>query len=115
MTAAPVEVVLHHLSDDAPQVERAYHEASRRMAGTPGLLGNRLLHSVGDPRALVVVSRWSDWEAFESWERGEAHKEQTAPLRPFRDLERDRPFEIYREVAHYEGGHPVPAAEGARG
>ncbi|MEU1180036.1 antibiotic biosynthesis monooxygenase [Streptomyces sp. NPDC005820] len=114
MSAAPVEVVLHHLSDDVRQVERAYHEASRRMAGTPGLLGNRLLHAVGDPRALVVVSRWSDWEAFEAWERGAAHKEQTAPLRPFRDLERDRPFEIYREVAHYESGHPAPAAEGAR-
>ncbi|MDF3299883.1 antibiotic biosynthesis monooxygenase family protein [Streptomyces tropicalis] len=113
MTAAPVEVVLHHLSDDAGQVVTAYHEASRRMAGTPGLLGNRLLHAVGDPRALVVVSRWADWDAFEAWERGAAHKDQTAPLRPFRDLERDRPFEIYRELARYEGEQPVPAVEGA--
>lgn len=113
MTAAPVEVVLHHLSDDAERVVSAYHEASRRMAGTPGLLGNRLLRAVGDPRALVVVSRWSDWDAFAAWEGGAAHKEQTAPLRPFRDLERDRPFEIYRELARYEGGHPQSAPEGA--
>ncbi|MFJ9630092.1 antibiotic biosynthesis monooxygenase family protein [Streptomyces sp. NPDC091280] len=112
MTAPPLEVVLHHLSDDAEQVVRAYHEASRRMAGTPGLLGNRLLHAVSDPRALVVVSRWRDRAAFEAWERGLAHKEQTAPLRPYRDLQRDRPFEIYRELARYESDRPVPAVEG---
>ncbi|WP_308406564.1 antibiotic biosynthesis monooxygenase family protein [Streptomyces sp. AC555_RSS877] len=105
-----VEVVLHHLSDDPDRVLDAYHEASRRMAGTAGLLGNKLLHALGDPHAYVVVSRWSDWEAFTAWEGGPAHKDQTAPLRPFRDTGRDRPFEIYRELAHYGRDRAVTGA-----
>ncbi|GAA2299293.1 hypothetical protein GCM10010234_47370 [Streptomyces hawaiiensis] len=102
MTGA-VEVVLYHLSDDPDLVLPAYHEASRRMAGTAGLLGNKLLHALGDQRSYVVVSRWSHWEAFTAWESGPAHKDQTAPLRPLRDTTRDRPFEIYRELAAYAG------------
>ncbi|MFE9440813.1 antibiotic biosynthesis monooxygenase family protein [Streptomyces sp. NPDC006602] len=105
-----VEVVLYHLSDDPDRVLEAYHEASRRMAGTTGLLGNKLLRALGDPHAYVVVSRWSDWEAFTAWEGGPAHKEQTAPLRPFRDTGRDRPFEIYRELAHYGTDRAVTGA-----
>ncbi|MER7480453.1 antibiotic biosynthesis monooxygenase family protein [Streptomyces sp. NPDC126510] len=103
MTGGAVEVVLYHLSDDPDRVLPAYHEASRRMAGTPGLLGNKLLHALGDPRSYVVVSRWADWAAFTAWESGAAHKDQTAPLRPLRDTGRDRPFEIYQELAAYAG------------
>ncbi|CAL9433605.1 antibiotic biosynthesis monooxygenase family protein [Streptomyces sp. NPDC058947] len=103
MTGGAIEVVLYHLSDGPDRVLPAYHEASRRMTGTPGLLGSKLLHAVGDPRSYVVVSRWSDWEAFTAWETGAAHKDQTAPLRPLRDTGRDRPFEIYRELAGYAG------------
>ncbi|MFH9983377.1 hypothetical protein ACH4ND_29990 [Streptomyces sp. NPDC017179] len=40
MTTTPaVEVVLYHLSDRHEDVLAAYHEASRRMTGTPGLPG----------------------------------------------------------------------------
>ncbi|MFJ2963362.1 antibiotic biosynthesis monooxygenase family protein [Streptomyces collinus] len=111
MTGGAIEVVLYHLSDEPDLVLPAYHEASRRMAGTAGLLGNKLLHALGDPRSYVVVSRWSDWEAFTAWESGSAHKDQTAPLRPLRDTGRDRPFEIYRELASYpEGRDATPTA-----
>ncbi|MEW2608853.1 antibiotic biosynthesis monooxygenase family protein [Streptomyces sp. NPDC047880] len=113
MTGGAVEVVLYHVSDDPDRVLPAYHEASRRMAGTAGLLGNKLLHALGDPRSYVVVSRWSDWEAFTAWESGPAHKDQTAPLRPLRDTGRDRPFEIYRELAAYAGDRAAtPVADG---
>ncbi|MGW1221365.1 antibiotic biosynthesis monooxygenase family protein [Streptomyces californicus] len=102
MTAAPaVEVVLYHLSPSGEDVLAAYHEASRRMAGTPGLLGNQLMSEVGRPDSYVVVSHWDAWESFETWESGSEHKEQTAPLRAFRDTERVRPFEIYRVLAAY--------------
>ncbi|MFJ7341052.1 antibiotic biosynthesis monooxygenase family protein [Streptomyces sp. NPDC101110] len=115
MTGGAVEVVLYHLSDDPDRVLPAYHEASRRMAGTAGLLGNKLLHALGDPRSYVVVSRWSDWEAFTAWESGPAHKDQTAPLRPLRDTGRDRPFEIYRELAAYAGDRAAtPVADAQR-
>ncbi|GAA3501779.1 antibiotic biosynthesis monooxygenase [Streptomyces prasinosporus] len=110
--SAAVEVVLHHLADAPEQVLAAYHRVSRRMAGTPGLLGNRLMTAVDDPRRFVVVSRWADWDSFAAWEGGTAHKDQTAPLRPFRDTARARPFEIYRELAGYGAAHPVTPTPG---
>ncbi|MGW2255609.1 antibiotic biosynthesis monooxygenase family protein [Kitasatospora sp. NPDC001660] len=113
MTAGAVEVVLYHLSDDPEAVLTAYHEASRRMAGTPGLLGNELLGAVGRPDSFVVVSRWADWTSFQRWEVGAAHRDQTAPLRRFRDTERERPFEIYRELASYGATRCEPDPEGA--
>ncbi|MGI5171048.1 antibiotic biosynthesis monooxygenase family protein [Spirillospora sp. CA-253888] len=112
-TPAAVEVVLYHLSDDEARVVAAYHEASRRMRGTPGLVGNRLLASRADPRGYVVISRWTDWAAFTAWEGGAAHKDQTAPLRPFRDGGRDRPFEIFTELARYDGERRGPETKGA--
>ncbi|MER7394202.1 antibiotic biosynthesis monooxygenase [Streptomyces sp. NPDC000151] len=100
--AAPaVQVVLHHLTDRGPAIMAAYHEASRRMAGTPGLLGNELMHQVGRPDSYAVVSHWDSWESFETWEAGPEHKDQTAPLREFRDTARERPFEIYKVLASY--------------
>ncbi|MFG2956458.1 antibiotic biosynthesis monooxygenase [Streptomyces sp. NPDC048291] len=113
MTSGAVEVVLYHLSEDPDQVLTAYHESSRRMAGTPGLLGNQLLARADDPRAFVVISHWTDWNAFAAWEGAAAHKEQTAPLRPFRDTARDRPFEIYRELARYGPRRFGPVGKGA--
>lgn len=102
MSAAPaVEVVLYHLSDRGEDVLEAYHEASRRMSGTPGLLGNRLMNELGRSDSYVVVSHWDCWESFEAWEGGADHKDQTAPLREFRDTERARPFEIYKVLASY--------------
>ncbi|MEV7467843.1 antibiotic biosynthesis monooxygenase family protein [Streptomyces kronopolitis] len=97
-------MVLHHLgrgASAAQAVLAAYHEASRRMAGTPGLLGNQLMTAVDAPDSFVVVSRWSNWDAFAAWEGSAGHKEQTAPLRNFRDTSRERPFEIYRVLASY--------------
>ncbi|SDL64848.1 Antibiotic biosynthesis monooxygenase [Lentzea albidocapillata subsp. violacea] len=100
-----IEVVLHHLCDDENAIGVAYVESSRRMAGTPGLLGNHLMRLLGDERGFAVVSRWADWESFSRWEGSTGHKDQTAPLRPYRDLSRARPFEIYRVVAaHAEVG-----------
>ncbi|TWP50391.1 antibiotic biosynthesis monooxygenase [Lentzea tibetensis] len=100
-----VQVILYHSSDDEQAVLDAYHESSARMAGTTGLLGNHLLRSVGDPASYTVVSRWASWQVFEEWERSEGHLDQTAPLRPFRDHSRAKPFEVCRVVAAY-GAQP---------
>ncbi|WP_225439866.1 antibiotic biosynthesis monooxygenase family protein [Amycolatopsis eburnea] len=99
MTDGGVRVLLYHLADDAAGIEAAYHEASRRLEGVPGLLGNELLRSVHAENGFVVVSSWTDLAAFDAWERGAGHKEQTAPLRPYRDLSLDRPFAVYRVAA----------------
>ena len=96
-----LRVLLYHATDDVAGIESAYHEASARLAGVPGLLGNELLHSAHDPKGFVVVSSWRDVAAFDEWERGSEHKEQTAPLRPYRDLSLTRPFAVYRVTASY--------------
>jgi len=86
--------------EDGPAaVERAYHEISAALVGTPGLLGNQLMRSVHDPGRFVVVSEWTSMADFAAWEQGASHKPTTSPLRPFQDPDR-RPV-IYEEVAAY--------------
>ncbi|GDY31029.1 antibiotic biosynthesis monooxygenase family protein [Gandjariella thermophila] len=96
-----LRVLLYHVTDDVPGIESAYHEASTRLAGVPGLLGNELLRSVHDPGGFVVVSSWRDLAAFQQWERGAEHRDQTAPLRPYRDMSMRRPFGVYQVTASY--------------
>jgi heme-degrading monooxygenase HmoA len=96
-----VRVLLFHRAENAEAIEAAYHEASARLAGVPGLTGNELLRSVPDSAEFVVVSSWRDFAAFQEWERGEAHKDQTAPLRPYRDVASGRPFGVYNVLASY--------------
>jgi heme-degrading monooxygenase HmoA len=100
-----VQVVVYHLADDPAAVLTAYQQSSARMAGTPGLLGNELHQGVTDTRSFAVVSRWAAWADFAGWEASAGHREQTAPLRPFRDHTRERPFEVFRVTARY--GAPI--------
>ncbi|GAA3602655.1 antibiotic biosynthesis monooxygenase [Nonomuraea rosea] len=90
----------------APQGEEqalleAFHLISGRLAGTPGLLGSQLWRPAHDPADFVVVSEWESRQAFETWERGSAHKADTAALRPYRDPRRERPFMLLDVVAAY--------------
>jgi heme oxygenase (mycobilin-producing) len=80
-------------------VEAAYHEISRHLVGTPGLVGNQLMRSAHDPSRFVVVSEWTSMAEFAAWEQGTGHRPTTSPLRPFQDPDR-RPV-IYEEVAAY--------------
>ncbi|MCF6470036.1 antibiotic biosynthesis monooxygenase [Nonomuraea sp. MG754425] len=101
MTDAGVRVLLYHATPDAAAIEAAYHEASNRLAGVPGLLANELLRSVTDHDDFVVVSVWRSMDDFQKWEQGTEHKWQTEPLRPFRDGSRGRPFAVYQVTASY--------------
>ncbi|HEY8374495.1 MAG TPA: antibiotic biosynthesis monooxygenase family protein [Pseudonocardiaceae bacterium] len=96
-----VRVLLFHATGDVEGITNAYHQVSKAMAGVPGLLGNELLRSAHDPEGFVVVSRWSDMDAFLAWEQGPDHKRQTAPLRPYRDTRMSRPFGVYHVTAAY--------------
>jgi heme oxygenase (mycobilin-producing) len=96
-----LRVLLYYATTDFDRIEAAYHDSSRELAGTPGLVGNELLRSVHDPRGFVVASSWQSREAFELWERGSEHKGQTSPLRPFRDTRMPSPFGVYRVTANY--------------
>ena len=82
-------------------VEEAYHRISRILAGTPGLLGNQLLREVDGDGGFVVLSRWESLAAFRDWESGAGHRDATAPLRPYQDRRRGRPFGVYEVVAAY--------------
>ncbi|MER7498536.1 antibiotic biosynthesis monooxygenase [Nonomuraea pusilla] len=101
MTDHGVRVLLYHATTDVAGIEAAYHEASTRLAGVPGLLSNELLQSVTDRGDFVVVSTWRSLADFEEWEKGPDHKRQTAPLRPFRDGTMRRPFAVYQVTASY--------------
>jgi heme-degrading monooxygenase HmoA len=86
---------------DEPRVVQAYHEISRNLAGTPGMLRNELLRDVLDPASFVVLSEWESLAAFRSWEEGSAHRGTTSALRPYQDHSRGRPFALYGVHAAY--------------
>jgi len=98
---AEVRVLVYHATEDVAGVHRAYHQVSGVLGGVPGMLGNELLRSEPDPTGFVVVSRWADLAAFHQWEQGPAHRDSTAPLRPYRDTRLARPFGIYHVEASY--------------
>ncbi|WP_033775430.1 antibiotic biosynthesis monooxygenase family protein [Salinispora oceanensis] len=79
----------------------AYHTISDALAGTPGLLHNELLRDSTDPTNFIVLSEWESIGAFHSWESGTGHRDTTAPLRPYQDHSRGRPFGLYEVVGSY--------------
>lgn len=86
---------------DSTAVVTAYHEISRALNGTAGLLGNELLRSLSGDGRWMVMSEWGSLEAFRAWEEGAEHRDTTAPLRPLQDRERVGPFGLYEVVATY--------------
>lgn len=104
--SARVRVLVFVTAADAgtQAVADAYHEISRNLAGTPGLLGNELLRSVHDPAGFMVLSEWRDMAAFKRWEEGESHRSTTAPLRPLQDRSRGVSFGVYTVQAAYAEG-----------
>ena len=98
---AEVRVLVYHATDDPAAIHQAYHRVSTVLAEVPGMLGNELMRSVPDPHGFVVVSRWADMDAFRRWEQGPAHRDSTAPLRPYRDARLATPYGIYQVEAAY--------------
>jgi heme-degrading monooxygenase HmoA len=88
-------------SDEPGAIETVYHQISRDLAGTPGLLGNELLRATDDAAAFVVMSEWDSLAAFRSWEAGAAHRGTTSPLRRYQRPAGPRPFGIYEVAATY--------------
>ncbi|ADJ47188.1 antibiotic biosynthesis monooxygenase [Amycolatopsis mediterranei S699] len=86
---------------DTGGVTEAYHRISAELSGTPGLLGNELMQSLGEARSFVVMSEWADLDAFRKWETGPDHRGTTSPLRPYQDASRGSAFGLYQVVASY--------------
>lgn len=83
--SAGLHVAVWHRGTDAAAIDDAYRLVSGRLAGTAGLLGNRLLRSLTDPASYLIQSEWQDLDAFTAWESTPGHPEATAPLRQYRD------------------------------
>ncbi|MHC0432285.1 antibiotic biosynthesis monooxygenase family protein [Streptomyces sp. O3] len=99
-----VRVVVYQAAYDEEQlaaVRDAYHQVSERLAKVPGMLGNELLRSPFDTTSLAVLSRWESLDAFRTWEAGADHRQDTAPLRPYRDDRSGSPFAVYEVDATY--------------
>ncbi|MBB4987049.1 MULTISPECIES: antibiotic biosynthesis monooxygenase family protein [Streptomyces] len=99
-----VRVLVYQFARDDAElaaVRAAYHQVSERLAKVPGMLGNELLLRLHDPGSLVVVSRWASTTAFQDWEAGPEHRDDTAPLRPYRDTRTGTPFAVYEVDAAY--------------
>jgi heme-degrading monooxygenase HmoA len=99
----PAHVLIYAVApEDSPgAVAQAYHSVSQTLAGTPGLLGNQLLREVDGDGSFVVLSSWASLAAFKEWESGTGHRGATAPLRPYQDQRRGKPFGVYEVVAAY--------------
>lgn len=89
-----VRVLLYHRTADGEGIAAGYRAVSKRLAAIPGQLGNELLRDVHDPEAFVVLSKWASLSAFDAWERGDSHRENTAEIRPYRDLTGERSFAV---------------------
>jgi heme oxygenase (mycobilin-producing) len=100
-----VRVVLYfRVADeqDVAELIQAYHETSKALQGTAGLLRNELLRNSQEPVRFAVLSEWEDRHAFLEWETGARHKGQTAPIREFADPSpAGAPFAVYDVVADY--------------
>jgi heme-degrading monooxygenase HmoA len=100
-TRARVLLYCRAPQEDPAPVERAYHEISGALLGTPGLLRNELLRDVFEPDRFVVLSEWESLAAFREWESGSAHRGTTSPLRQYQDRSVGRPFGLYEVTASY--------------
>jgi heme-degrading monooxygenase HmoA len=96
-------VLLFVAAPEPDAVCDAYHDISRGLAGTPGLVRNALLELVDAGQRFVVLSEWASLEAFRAWEAGTDHRRLTAPLRPYHDRSMSGGYGVYRVTAEYRG------------
>jgi heme-degrading monooxygenase HmoA len=82
-------------------LEETYREVSKEMAGTPGLLGNKLIQSAINADNYAVLAHWKDMGSFQKWYQTADHK-TTEPMRRYRDPNRTGPqFDIFRVVSEF--------------
>ncbi|GII81021.1 antibiotic biosynthesis monooxygenase [Sphaerisporangium rufum] len=83
-----------HYRGPAEAMESGYAETARRLSVTPGLRGAELLRGTTPGDRWVLLMRWSDMDAFRTWEDDLRRRGHPSPLRPYQD--RTRP------EGHYE-------------
>jgi heme-degrading monooxygenase HmoA len=86
-----------------PEVQslaETYRQVSEQLVGTPGMLGNELLHSQNDATTVMVTSHWESYEHLQAWVHSSSHR-HTSPLRPYLDTARDLPYETFTVLSAF--------------
>ncbi|MEC3952027.1 antibiotic biosynthesis monooxygenase family protein [Nocardia sp. CDC153] len=102
-------VVIIHLTvagygDEFDAGIAAVHAAYRRVSWVTdrieGLLRTELLTDSADSGDLLLVSEWTDLDAFHAWREGPDHAggARNSALKPFQDRSRARHFVVYRSI-----------------
>ncbi|MEV0615338.1 antibiotic biosynthesis monooxygenase family protein [Nonomuraea sp. NPDC050404] len=77
-----------------------YRQISEQIADAPGLVSNEFLHSFDDPGTVVVTSEWESHRQLQDWINSPGHR-HTAPIRPYLDVGRDRPYETFAVLTSF--------------
>ena len=59
----------------------AYERIRHSVANVPGHVRDQVCESIDDPEQWLITSEWESLEAFEAWERDDAHRQLVAPMR----------------------------------
>lgn len=94
-----VRVLLYYACNDEAELTALHKQVSALLADVPGLLGSELLRSVDRLGTFVLMSRWSSFSEFQTWEQDPAHPVATSPLRVYQDKSMPKPFGFYEVVA----------------
>ena len=80
---ARIMVFAQVATDEGEAFEKAYLQVAERMRGTSGLLADELLRGAADDGQYVLLSEWESVERFHTWHDDDAHREVSAPMRPY--------------------------------
>lgn len=85
----------------------AYEEIRYQVAaGVPGHRMDQVCQSAADPEQWLITSEWDSLEAFETWEKDEAHRTLVGPLRACFTEARSMRF-VIRAQTSSNGREPV--------
>jgi heme-degrading monooxygenase HmoA len=85
---------------DAPALVDAFRARARLVDDAEGFIDLQVWQSDKDPGEILMVSRWSDKDAFRAYMRSEAHKVSHNRIEP--DLKADIKLQRLEQMHTYE-------------
>ena len=82
-----------------PFYEKAIAGLLDALAQEPGYLSGESLVELHRPNRYMVVTRWSNEEAWDRWFRSARRQEQLGEIRPF--LLNDEKFTLFRQLKYH--------------
>ncbi|MFI6903497.1 antibiotic biosynthesis monooxygenase family protein [Nonomuraea sp. NPDC050394] len=86
--------------EEVQPLSKTYQQISEQLVGTPGMLGNELLHSQVNETTMAVTSYWESAQHLQDWVHSSSHR-HTSPLRPYLDTAREQPYETFTVVSAF--------------